>query len=118
VESKAHKVVNQLIGEAGDLELLAVADPDMVHDLAAGAADEMDHEETDMSNPEERTEVDIAHEILDVLDNQEIEMEERHATIRELAHDLLAMHGQDGEGEEPGEDFEELPGEGEGDDKE
>ena len=117
VESKARKVLSHLIGES-ELDLLAVADPEMVHDLSHEAGEMGDHKETDMSNSEERKEVDIANEILDTLDNQEIEMEERHAIIRDLAHELLAMHGQEGkegeEGEEgqgeKGDDFEELPG--------
>ena len=43
------------------------------------------HDETDMSNPEERTEVHIAKEILKATDMNE---------VKRLARELLNMHGQ------------------------
>jgi hypothetical protein len=98
-ESRAEQVVNRLVGE-NVMDLLKAAGSDMASELDADDDGSMDmhahdHDETDMSNPEERTEVDIANEILDTIDNESIEMEERHATVRELAHELLAIHGQD-----------------------
>jgi hypothetical protein len=113
-ESKAEQVVNRLVGES-ELDILATANPDLVSELSAGM-DAGEHDETDMSNSEERTEVEIANEILHVLDNDEIDMDERHNTVRDLANELLSMHGQDHESSEtPGEeaaehdeDFEEI----------
>jgi hypothetical protein len=83
----------------------------MTAELMAGAKG-MDHEhdETDMGNPEERTEVEIANEILDVIDNDEVDMDERHQMVRDLANELLAMHGQ--EDDDQGYDL----GDGSGDD--
>ena len=43
------------------------------------------HDETDMSNPEERTEVHIAKEILKATDMEK---------VKSLAQELLKMHGQ------------------------
>jgi hypothetical protein len=63
-----------------------------------------------MGNPEERTEVEIANEILDVIDNDEVDMDERHQMVRDLANELLAMHGQ--EDDDQGYDL----GDGSGDD--
>ena len=45
-----------------------------------------DHDETDMSNPEERTEVHIAREILKATDMEK---------VKSLAQELLKMHGQE-----------------------
>jgi hypothetical protein len=104
-ESKAQQVVNRLVGES-DLDLLATADPDLASEMSAGGMGS--HDETDMGNPEERTEVEIAHEIIQALDNEDMAMEERHATIHDLANELLAMHGQD---ETSGEDEETEQGE-------
>jgi hypothetical protein len=95
----------------------------MATELMAGAKRMGDnHDETDMDNPEERTEVEIANEILDVLDNDDVDMDERHETVRGLANELLAMHGQEDDGQDhelgetPGEEdaehggeFEEMP---------
>jgi hypothetical protein len=121
-ESQAQQVVNRLVGES-DLDLMATSNPGMTAELMAGAKG-MDHEhdETDMGNPEERTEVEIANEILDVIDNDEVDMDERHQMVRDLANELLAMHGQedddqgydlgDGSGgdDDKGDgDFEEMP---------
>ena len=96
-ESKAEQVVNRLVGES-ELDILATANPDLVSELSAGVgAGGMgagEHDETDMSNSEERTEVEIANEILGALDNDEMDMDERHETVRELANELLSMHGQ------------------------
>lgn len=94
-ESQAQQVVNRLVGES-DLDLMATSNPGMTAELMAGAKG-MDHEhdETDMGNPEERTEVEIANEILDVIDNDEVDMDERHQMVRDLANELLAMHGQE-----------------------
>lgn len=121
-ESQAQQVVNRLVGES-DLDLMATSNPGMTAELMAGAKG-MDHEhdETDMGNPEERTEVEIANEILDVIDNDEVDMDERHQMVRDLANELLAMHGQedddqgydlgdnsdDDDGKRDGE-FEEMP---------
>ncbi len=108
-ESKAQQVVNRLVGES-EMDLLATADPDLASEM------ENSHDETDMGNPEERTEVNIANEIIHTLDNEDMSMEERHAAIHDLANELLDMHGQDHESSEtPGEeaaehdeDFEEV----------
>ena len=114
-ESQAQQVVNRLVGES-DMDLLATADPGMA-ELMAGAKHPGGHDETNMDNPEERTEVEIANEILDVLDNDDIAMDERHETVRGLANELLAMHGQEDEdqdhelGETPGEEYAEHGGE-------
>jgi hypothetical protein len=45
-----------------------------------------DHNETDMSNPEERTEVHIARELLSATDMEK---------VKALAQELLKMHGQE-----------------------
>jgi hypothetical protein len=45
-----------------------------------------EHDETDMSNPEERTEVHIAKEILSATDMEK---------VKTLAKELLKMHGQE-----------------------
>ena len=45
-----------------------------------------DHDETDMSNPEERTEVHIARELLSATDMEK---------VKSLAQELLKMHGQE-----------------------
>jgi hypothetical protein len=94
-ESQAQQVVNRLVGES-DLDLMATSNPGMTAELMAGAKG-MDHkhDETDMGNSEERTEVKIANEILDVIDNDEVDMDERHQMVRDLANELLAMHGQE-----------------------
>jgi len=47
---------------------------------------EENHDETDMSNPEERTEVHIANEILSATDMEK---------VKTLAQELLKMHGQE-----------------------
>jgi hypothetical protein len=44
------------------------------------------HDETDMSNPEERTEVHIARELLSTTDINK---------VKSLAQELLKMHGQE-----------------------
>lgn len=96
-ESRAEQVVNRLVGE-NVMDLLMAAGSDMASELDTDGDGSMDmhaHDETDMSSDEERTEVDIANEILATIDDESIEMEERHATVRELAHELLAIHGQD-----------------------
>ena len=108
-ESKAKQVVNRLVGES-DMDLLATADPGMA-ELMAGAKRMGGHDETDMDNPEERTEVEIANEILDVLDNDEVDMDERHETVRGLANELLAMHGQEDDDQEKDHELGETPGE-------
>lgn len=105
-ESQAQQVVNRLVGES-DLDLMATSNPGMTAELMAGAKRMGGHDETDMSNPEERTEVEIASEILDVIDNDEIDMDDRHEMIRDLANELLDMHGQEDDGQEMGE----TPGE-------
>lgn len=94
-ESKAEQVVNRLVGES-ELDILATANPDLVSELSAGmdGTGAGEHDETDMSNSEERTEVEIANEILGALDNDEMDVDERHETVRELANELLSMHGQ------------------------
>ena len=48
--------------------------------------DDKKHKETDMSNPEERTEVHIAREILSATDMEK---------VKTLAKELLKMHGQE-----------------------
>ena len=112
-ESQAQQVVNRLVGES-DLDLMATANPGMASELMAGAKSMgHTHDETDMGNPEERTEVKIANEILDVIDNDEVDMDDRHEMIRDLANELLDMHGQEDDGQEMGE----TPGE-EGEDTE
>jgi hypothetical protein len=120
-ESKARMVVASLIGEDG-------FDPEEMKrrgsepELPDGPMDreEIEHDETDLSNPEERTEVEIAHEILGKLDNDEEDIESRHEAIRALCQELLDMHEVsredddgpmggpgDGEGEQDGlEEFE------------
>lgn len=45
-----------------------------------------EHDETDMSNPEERTEVHIARELLSATDMEK---------VKSLAQELLKMHGQE-----------------------
>ena len=45
-----------------------------------------EHDETDMSNPEERTEVHIARELLKATDMEK---------VKYLAQELLKMHGQE-----------------------
>ena len=45
-----------------------------------------DHDETDMSNPEERTVVNIARELLKATDMEK---------VKSLAQELLKMHGQE-----------------------
>ena len=45
-----------------------------------------DHDETDLANPEERTEVHIAREILSATDMKK---------VKSLAQELLKMHGQE-----------------------
>ena len=111
-ESQAQQVVNRLVGES-DLDLMATSNPGMTAELMAGAKRMGGHDETNMSNPEERTEVGIASEILDVIDNDEIDMDDRHEMIRDLANELLDMHGQEDDDQEMGE----TPGE-EGEDTE
>ena len=112
-ESQAQQVVNRLVGES-DLDLMATANPGMASELMAGAKSMgHTHDETDMGNPEERTEVKIANEILDVIDNDEVDMDDRHEMIRDLANELLDMHGQEDDDQEMGE----TPGE-EGEDTE
>ena len=101
-ESQAQQVVNRLVGES-DLDLMATSNPGMTAELMAGAKRMGGHDETDMSNPEERTEVEIASEILDVIDNDEIDMDDRHEMIRDLANELLDMHGQEDDDQEMGE---------------
>lgn len=64
---------------------------DVAQELAAdhmtgmGDSYEGKHDETDMSNPEERTEVHIAKEILKATDMEK---------VKSLAQELLKMHGQ------------------------
>ena len=111
-ESQAQQVVNRLVGES-DLDLMATSNPGMASELMAGAKRMGGHDETDMGNPEERTEVKIANEILDVIDNDEVDMDDRHEMIRDLANELLDMHGQEDDDQEMGE----TPGE-EGEDTE
>lgn len=99
-ESKARAVVATLIGEGFDPELEELEASEL-----EGAEHEVarEHDETDMSNPEERTEVEIAHEILGALDNEDEDVESRHETIRGLCHELLDLHGkEEGEGPEGG----------------
>jgi hypothetical protein len=45
-----------------------------------------DHDETDMSNKEERTEVHIARDLLKAADMEK---------VKSLAQELLKMHGQE-----------------------
>lgn len=45
-----------------------------------------EHDETDMSNPEERTEVHIAKDLLSATDMEK---------VKSLAQELLKMHGQE-----------------------
>lgn len=102
-ESMANQVVNRLLRE----NMYAMTDEQgMSSELPVGH----DHEETDMTNPEERTEVEIAYEIIDVLDDDddELEMDDRHNAIRDLANEILAMHGQENDGME--DDYDEGPG--------
>jgi|688.fasta_scaffold11820_10 hypothetical protein len=96
-ESKAEQVVNRLVGES-DMDLLATMDPKLAGELGGGMKS---HEETDMSNPEERTEVQIAHDILDACDKalESGDTEDVHQ-VMDLARELLAMHGQADEEEE------------------
>lgn len=120
-ESRAEQVVNRLVGE-NVMDLLAAAGSDIGSELDRDEDGKMDmhgHKETDMSNPEERKEVDIANDILMALDDDDVDMEERHANIRELAHELLDMHGQSEESDEEGnEGPAHEAGEGEGIDDE
>jgi hypothetical protein len=57
-----------------------------------------DHDETDMSNPEERTEVQIAKDILNAIDDhlnqEESDPVPTFEVIEHLAKELLKMHGQ------------------------
>lgn len=128
-ESRAEQVVNRLVGE-NVMDLLAAAGSGIASELDTDGNGRMDmhaHKETDMSNPEERKEVDIANDILMALDDEDEDtsMEELHANIRELAHELLDMHGQSEESDkESDEESNEGPsheaseGEGEGIDDE
>jgi thymidylate kinase len=54
--------------------------------MPGGHPMEENHDETDMSNPEERTEVHIAKEILSATDMEK---------VKTLAKELLKMHGQE-----------------------
>ena len=54
--------------------------------MPGGHPMEENHDETDMSNPEERTEVHIAKEILSATDMKK---------VKSLAQELLKMHGQE-----------------------
>ena len=53
------------------------------------------HSETDMSNPEERREVQIGKEILLVIDSPGMDraMESEKGKLRKLAEELIQMHG-------------------------
>lgn len=95
-------VVATLIGERADFDPSELEHEEMESpELEASEhAEAGEHDETDMSIPEERTEVEIAHEILGALDNDDEDMESRHETIRGLCHELLDLHGKSEEGME------------------
>ena len=54
------------------------------------------HPETDMSNPEEKREVQIGEEILNVINSAGMDhvMETEKGQLRQLANELIQMHGQ------------------------
>jgi len=74
---------------AHSLELLAEKYSQVIENLNGEAEG---HDETDMSNPEERTEVHIANEILKATDMKQ---------VKSLAEELLKMHGQKASDDDP-----------------
>ena len=72
--------IDSLVSELSEVDGIEFTDSSSSHSM------EENHDETDMSNPEERTEVHIAKEILSATDMEK---------VKSLAQELLKMHGQE-----------------------
>ncbi len=74
-----------------DFSKLSAENPE--HTLAKRSSNEPVDKEMDMSNPEERREVEIGKEILKIC-NEHLPYSEPVKTIERLAEELIKMHGQ------------------------
>jgi hypothetical protein len=90
---KDDEVNEKFIKEENDFSKLSAENPE--HSMAKVGPGESPHDETDMSNPEEKREVQIAREILVVIDSPGMDrvMETEKGKLRQLAQQLLQMHG-------------------------
>lgn len=89
----------KFIKEENDFSKLDAQSPESA--MAKQSSEEMpDSHETDMSNPEERTEVEIANEIISIIDsindweNEGEENMQKGMKIKSLAQELLKIHGK------------------------
>ena len=101
VESKANLVVNKLIGLSENEEEFLDRMPgglDLPPDDLPPEDRDTDGAE-DLDTPEERTEVQIANDILAALDSEETDAEARLEQVRGLAQEILTLHGEGEEGE-------------------
>lgn len=78
----------RFIKEENDFSKLSAENPE--HGMAKQSSEEMPHDETDMSNPEETREVQIGKEILKLCQGTDVNFPE----IAELAKELIQMHGK------------------------
>jgi hypothetical protein len=86
----------KFIKEDNDFSKLSAEDPE--HGMAKMTSDEMPHDETDLSNPEENREVQIAKEILNRTQRlvnyiPEEDWGKLVTPLQSLAHELLQIHG-------------------------
>jgi hypothetical protein len=87
----------KFIKEENDFSKLSAENPE--HSLAKMTSDEVPHDETDMSNPEESREVKIGRELMAVYEALVQNTTDEEATMKsltklhDLAQELLKMHG-------------------------
>lgn len=91
---KDDQLKEMFVKESNDFSQLSAENPE--HSMAKMSPEEMPHhDEMDMSNPEESREVQIAREILVVIDSPGMDrvMETEKGKLRQLAQQLLQIHG-------------------------
>ncbi len=83
--------------EDGELDVGAIGDYENGRRPMVGTRRK--HPETDMNNPEEKQEVQIGRQILAILDSPGMDrtMETEKGKLRQLAQELIKIHGQEPE---------------------